>query len=59
MLSIDRCREILGAAATGMSDAQIDRLRRELYWLADIAVSMFLESRQPPARSASTEERSA
>lgn len=47
MLSLDQCRQILGAAATRMNDAQIDQLRSELYMLAGIAIGAFKESRKP------------
>jgi hypothetical protein len=57
MLSIDRCRQLLGPAAIGMSDIQIERLRGQLYGLADVTVSVFLERRKLPP-DAIAEERS-
>ena len=56
MLSIDRCRQLLGPAAVGMSDAQIERLRGQLYGLADVTVSVFLEMRRPQSET-NVEER--
>jgi len=47
MLSLEKCREILGPVAKGKSDAQIDQLRGELYMLAGIAIAAFKESRKP------------
>ncbi len=46
MLSIDRCRQILGPAARNLSDAQVEQLRDQLYGFADIVVAVFLERRQ-------------
>jgi|GraSoiStandDraft_4_1057263.scaffolds.fasta_scaffold905930_1 hypothetical protein len=42
MISLVECRKILGDAARGLSDADLDRLRQELYGLADITVTCFL-----------------
>jgi len=42
MISLVECRKILGDAARGISDADLDRLRQELYGLADITVTCFL-----------------
>lgn len=43
MLSINRCRQLLASAGHAMTDAQVERLRDQLYGLADITVSIFLE----------------
>ena len=49
MLSIARCRQILGTFAEGMSDARIERLRDQLYGFADVTVAVFLEqTKQAP-----------
>ena len=45
MISLAECRKILGEAGRDLSDAQLERLRRELYGLADITVTCFLEGR--------------
>ena len=45
MISLAECRRILGEAARGLSDAELERLRRELYGLADITVSSFLATK--------------
>ena len=46
MISLAECRRILGDAARGLSDAELERLRRELYGLADITVSSFLATKK-------------
>lgn len=43
MLSIDRCRQLLGSTGQAMTDAQVERLRDQLYGLADFTVSVFLK----------------
>lgn len=45
MISLSECRKILGEAGRGMSDAELERLRQELYGLADIAVTCFLSQK--------------
>ena len=45
MISLAECRKILGEAGRDLSDAQLERLRRELYGLADITVTCFLKER--------------
>jgi hypothetical protein len=45
MISLERCREILGDDARGLSDAEIDHLRQRLYGLADIALSIYLDKK--------------
>jgi hypothetical protein len=45
MISLAECRKILGDAGRGLSDAELDRLRQELYGLADITVECFLTKR--------------
>ena len=57
MISLDECRKILGDAARGLSDAELDHLRQQLYGLADIAVTCYLtrgpEGRFPPSKEPS------
>ena len=45
MISLAECRKILGDVGRGLSDAELDRLRQELYGLADITVTHFLAKR--------------
>jgi hypothetical protein len=42
MISLAECRKILGDAGRGLSDAELERLRQELYGIADIAVTNLL-----------------
>jgi len=44
MLSIDQCRALLGHKGRGMSDEEIRRLRDQLYGLADVALTVYLET---------------
>jgi hypothetical protein len=45
MISLAECRKILGKEGRGLSDADLERLRQELYGLADITVTCFLTQR--------------
>jgi hypothetical protein len=45
MISLAECCKILGEAARELSDAELDRLRQELYGLAEITVTCFLTKR--------------
>jgi len=43
-ISIARCRELLGDEADGLSDHEVDLIRRHADAMAQIIVVMFLES---------------
>ncbi|MBM3859221.1 MAG: hypothetical protein FJ395_06180 [Verrucomicrobia bacterium] len=45
MLTLERCREILGKECT-LSDSELELLRDQLYGLADVAVEAFVDQRQ-------------
>jgi hypothetical protein len=45
MLSLERCREVLGDDAP-QSDAELELLRDQLYGLADVLIDGFVEQRQ-------------
>jgi hypothetical protein len=45
MIPLAECRKILGDAARDLTDADLERLRQELYGLADITVTQFLATR--------------
>jgi hypothetical protein len=42
-LSIARCRELLGDEAEGLSDDEIDKIRRHADAVAHVIVEMFME----------------
>ena len=44
-MSIARCREILGEEADGLSDIEIDRIRRHAEAMAHVIVEVCLEQR--------------
>jgi hypothetical protein len=43
--TISRCRELLGDEAEGLSDHEIDQIRRHADAVAHVIVAMFLEQR--------------
>jgi len=45
MLSVERCREILGDKAASMTDAQIEEARDQLYALARIVIEMYTDQK--------------
>ena len=46
-VSIQRCRDLLGEEADGLSDREVDRIRRHAEVMAHVIVEMFLEQRTP------------
>ena len=44
--TIDRCRELLEDDAIGLSDEEVDRVRRHADVVARIVIELFLESRK-------------
>lgn len=44
-ISIARCRELLGDEADGLSDQDVDRIRRHAEAMARVLVEIFLEQR--------------
>jgi len=47
LISIARCREILGHEADGLSDGELDQIRRHADAMAHVIVEIFLERRAP------------
>ena len=46
-ISIARCRELLGLEANGLSDVQVDQIRRHADVMAHVVVEIFVEQRAP------------
>jgi hypothetical protein len=44
-ISIRRCRELLGSDADGLSDSDVERIRRHAEVMAHVIVEIFLERR--------------
>jgi len=44
-ISIARCRELLGFEADGLSDLEVDQIRRHADVMAHVVVEIFLEQR--------------
>jgi hypothetical protein len=44
-MSIARCRELLGPEADGLSDVEVDQIRRHADVMAHVVVEIFLEQR--------------
>ena len=44
-ISTVRCRELLGPEADGLSDVEVDRIRRHADVMAHVVVEIFLEQR--------------
>ena len=46
-ISIARCRELLGSEADGLSDVEVDQIRRHADVMAHVVVEIFLEQTAP------------
>ena len=46
-ISIARCRELLGPEADGLSDVEVDQIRRHADVMAHVVVEIFLQQRGP------------
>ena len=46
-ISTVRCRELLGPEADGLSDVEVDQIRRHADVMAHVVVEIFLEQRGP------------
>ena len=44
-ISIDRCRQLLGEEAVGLSDELVDQIRRHAEVMAHVVIEAFLEDR--------------
>lgn len=44
-ISVARCREILGDEAVGLSDIEVDQIRRHADAMAHVIIDVFLEQR--------------
>jgi hypothetical protein len=44
-ISIDRCRELLGDEAIGLTDEQVDQIRRHAETMAHVVIDAFFEDR--------------
>ncbi|MBZ5558703.1 MAG: hypothetical protein LAO77_15635 [Acidobacteriia bacterium] len=44
-ISIDRCRELLGDEAAGLSDEQVDQIRRHAETMAHVLILVFMQDR--------------
>lgn len=52
MLSLTQCRELLPASEAGISDAELDRLRHQLYELAQMMLDVVTLDQHPPSPAA-------
>ncbi len=48
-VSIERCRELLGDEAVGLSDEQVDQICRHAEMMARVVIDAFLEHRSATA----------
>ena len=46
-MSIARCRKVLGREADGLTDTEVDQIRRHADAMANVIVEIFLEQRTP------------
>ena len=45
-MSIARCREVLGSESDGLTDVEVDRIRRHADEMAHVLVNVFMELRR-------------
>ena len=45
-MSIARCREVLGREADGLTDSEVDQIRRHADAMAHVLVDVFMELRR-------------
>jgi hypothetical protein len=56
--SIERCRELLGAESSGLSDEEIEAVRDQTNALARVIIDIYLDQqRQARVREVATDER--
>jgi hypothetical protein len=48
LISVKRCRELLGEEADNLSDHEVDQLRQNANALAHVIIDLFLEQRSTP-----------
>lgn len=58
MLSLERCREILGDDARGLSDAELEVVRQQTHDLARLLVQIYLDNKAKGVTFPSEEARS-
>ena len=54
MLSLTRCRELLPVSEAEISDAELDRLRHQLYEMAHMVLDVIVVDRRQAAPGASS-----
>lgn len=55
MLSVEQCRRLLGKRGQSLTEDQVRRLRDELYGLAHVAFSIFIEQQGTKEAGGDTE----
>lgn len=46
MISMEKCRELIGEKAESMTDDEIARIREDLYGLAELALESYFEKKK-------------